>query len=85
MSKKMFAFGGLAIALAIGIFCIVSSFSSFTAVAFDKVIETKIGSDVAYGVGFLLTGLLLIALALLGIVLSLIFLIKNKEILLFPF
>ena len=79
MSKKMFAFGGLTIALVIGLFCMVSSFASFTNVALLKAFEGNAGSQIAYGIGYLLTGLLLIGLALIGIVLSIIFLIRNKE------
>lgn len=76
----MFSFAGLAISFVIGLFCIVNSFSAFTGVALNAVYGGNPGSGVAYGVGYLLTGLILIAAALVGIVLSIIFLIKNKEL-----
>ena len=79
MSKKMFAFGGLAISLVIGLICMVGCFSSFTSVALEVAFESNPASAIAYGIGYLLTGLLLIAASLAGIVLLIIFNVKNKE------
>ena len=79
MYKKMFAFAGLAIAFIVGLLCLVSSFSAFSDVARDVAVEANAGSDVAYGIGYMLIGFMLIGASLAGIVLSMIFLIKNKE------
>ena len=79
MFKKMLAFAGLAISFVIGLYCMVSSFSAFTNVAFGVAAEINVGSDVAYAIGYMLVGFILLVASLAGIVLSIIFLIKNKE------
>lgn len=71
----MFAFGGLMISLIIGLFCMVNCFSAFASSA----LPGNNGNAIAYGVGYLLIGGLLILLALAGVVFLVISLIKKKE------
>ena len=80
MYKKMFSFAGLAISFIVGLLCMVNSFSAFSSVALAASYDSNPGNSVAYGVGYLFVGLILLALSLAGIVMSIIFLIKNKEL-----
>lgn len=71
----MFVFGGLAISFVIGLFCFVSSFSYFA----NSTIGNNNGSNIAFGIGYLLIGGLLVLLAIAGIVFLVISILKKKD------